>query len=99
VHRRKRLLESGHYGSLAEPAKTERIDRSYFGKLLRLTLLAPDLVEAILDGRPPSMRVRLRLRITFPNEWTEQHRVLDLGPSMLAHAGRSNSTDLPIIRE
>ena len=51
AHRWKRLLESGRHGSLAELAAAEKIDRSFLGKTLRLTLLAPDIVEAILDGR------------------------------------------------
>ena len=44
AHRWKRLLESGRFGSLAELAAAEKIDRSYLGKTLRLTLLAPDIV-------------------------------------------------------
>src|SRR3954451_9445561 len=40
AHRWKRLLEEGLYGSLAELANAEKIDRSYLGKMLRLTLLA-----------------------------------------------------------
>jgi hypothetical protein len=50
AHRWKRLLESGRYGSLAELAAAEKIDRSYIARTLRVTLLAPDIVEAILDG-------------------------------------------------
>jgi hypothetical protein len=52
AHRWQRLLESGEYGTLAELANAERISRSYICRVLRLTLLAPDLVEHILDGRP-----------------------------------------------
>jgi hypothetical protein len=48
AHRWKRLLESGRYASLGELAAAEKIDRSYLSKLLRLTLLAPDIVEAML---------------------------------------------------
>jgi hypothetical protein len=54
AYRWKRLLESGRFGSLAELAAAERIDRSFLGKTLRLTLLAPAIVEAILDGRQPT---------------------------------------------
>src|SRR4051812_26828725 len=50
AHRWKRLLESGRYNSLAELAAAEKIDRSFLGKTLQLTLLAPDIVEAVLDG-------------------------------------------------
>jgi hypothetical protein len=52
AHRWRGLLESGEYGTLAELANAERISRSYICRVLRLTLLAPDLVEHILDGRP-----------------------------------------------
>ena len=52
AHRWQRMLESGEYGTLAELADAERISRSYVCRVLRLTLLAPDIVERILDGRP-----------------------------------------------
>jgi hypothetical protein len=54
AHRWKRLLEEGRYASLSEMAKAEKIDRGYLGRMLRLTLLAPDIVEAVLDGRQPA---------------------------------------------
>ena len=41
------------YGSVSELAAGEKLDRGYLGKILMLTLLAPDIVEAILDGRQP----------------------------------------------
>ena len=46
------MLESGEYGTLAELADAQQISRSYVCRVLRLTLLAPDIVERILDGRP-----------------------------------------------
>jgi hypothetical protein len=52
AHRWRRMLESGAYGTLAEMADAERISQSYVSRILRLTLLAPDIVERILDGRP-----------------------------------------------
>ena len=54
AHRWKRLLENGTYASISELAKAEKIDRGYLGRILQLTLLAPDIVEAILDGRQPT---------------------------------------------
>ena len=50
----RRMLEDGRYASISEMAKAEGIERGYLGTLLRLTLLAPEMVEAILDGRQPS---------------------------------------------
>jgi hypothetical protein len=52
AHRWQRVLESGEYGMLAELADAERISRSYVCRMLRLTQLAPESVERILDGRP-----------------------------------------------
>ena len=47
----KRLLESGEYATIAELAEREGIAPSYMTRVLRLTLLAPDIVEAILEGK------------------------------------------------
>jgi hypothetical protein len=47
----RRMLEEGRFGSLHEFAKAEKVDRSHVTRLLRLTLPAPGIVEAILDGR------------------------------------------------
>jgi hypothetical protein len=49
----RRMLEDGRFGTLAELAAAEKINASYVSRVLRLTLLAPDMVEAILDGRQP----------------------------------------------
>jgi hypothetical protein len=51
AHRWQRMLESGDYGSIAELAAAERINASYLARVLRLTLLSPNVVEAILGGR------------------------------------------------
>ena len=51
--RYQRLLDEGRYASVTEMAAAEGIERGYLGSLLRLTLLALHIVEAILDGRQP----------------------------------------------
>jgi tetratricopeptide (TPR) repeat protein len=48
------MLENGTHATIAEIAATEKINESYVGRVLRLTLLAPDIVEAILDGHQPA---------------------------------------------
>ena len=53
AHRWKKMLDDGRYGSVTELAAGEKLDRGYLGRILMLTLLAPDVVEAILDGRQP----------------------------------------------
>ena len=69
-----RLLEDGHFGTLAELADAERISRSYVCRVLRLTLLAPDIVERILDGRPTAGLAHFLK--PFPVEWEQQRRTL-----------------------
>ena len=49
----RRMLEDGSYSTIKELAAAEKINASYLCRVLRLTLLAPDIVEAILDGRQP----------------------------------------------
>jgi hypothetical protein len=65
-----RMLESSEYGTLAELADAEGIRRSYVCRVLRLTLLAPDIVERILDGRPTAGLARFLK--PFPVEWERQ---------------------------
>ena len=52
-------------------AAAEKINSSYVSRVLRLTLLAPDNVEAILDGRQPEGMTLPRLMEPFPVEWEE----------------------------
>jgi hypothetical protein len=68
----KRLLEDGRYASISEIAAAEHIDRGYVGSILRLTLLAPDIIEAILDGRQPQELGLPALLEPFPVEWDQQ---------------------------
>jgi hypothetical protein len=65
-----KLLDDGVYTSVTEMAEAEGINRSYVSRVLRLTLLAPDIVERILDGRDPPGLIEL-LR-PLPIEWEKQ---------------------------
>lgn len=74
--RYQRLLDEGRYGSITELAAVEKLDRGYLGSLLKLTLLAPDLVEAVLDGRYPG-RIGLPLLLEpLPTAWDAQRAAL-----------------------
>jgi hypothetical protein len=68
----RRMLEDGRYGSISEMAKAEGVERGYVGTLLRLTLLPPPMVEAILDGRQPEGVTLPGLMEPFPVEWERQ---------------------------
>ena len=68
----KRMLESGEFATIAELAEREGIAPSYMTRVLRLTLLAPDIVEAILDGKQGPEVTLARLMEPFPAEWADQ---------------------------
>lgn len=65
----KRLLDDGTYASVSDIARAEELDRTYVGDVLRLTLLAPEIVEAIVEGRQPEGVTLPLLMKPFPVEW------------------------------
>ena len=74
------MLENGTHATIAEIAAAEKINESYVGRVLRLTLLAPDIVEAILGGRQPAGLQLEDLLRRFPVLWAEQRSALLLSP-------------------
>ena len=76
AHRWQHMLDEGRYASVNEMARAEKIERGYLGSLLWLTLLAPDVVEATLDGRQPADMTLPRLLVPFPLGWAEQRAIM-----------------------
>ncbi|MBF0296198.1 MAG: hypothetical protein HQL96_13495 [Magnetococcales bacterium] len=72
AHHWLRQLENGRFGSIKELAEHEQHDSSCISKILSLTLLAPDIVEAILDRRHPDVLTWRELRKPLPKLWSEQ---------------------------
>jgi hypothetical protein len=72
AYRWRKMLESGIHATIAEIAAAEKINESYVGRVLRLTLLAPDIVEAILGGRQSADLQLDDLLRKFPVEWLAQ---------------------------
>ena len=71
-----RLLDRGTYNTIKEIAAKEKVDPGYVGDVLRLTLLAPDIIEMILDGRqPPGLQFE-QLRKSLPLEWQAQRSAI-----------------------
>jgi hypothetical protein len=68
----KRMLESGEFATIAELAEREGIAPSYMTRVLRLTLLAPDIVEAVLDGRQGPEVTLTQVLEPFPVDWSDQ---------------------------
>ena len=69
------LLETGKLASIASLAKRLKVDRAYVSRILNLTLLAPDIVEAIINGEEQSGLSLAKLTKPFPVLWEEQLRV------------------------
>ena len=68
------MLENGEYSTIREIAEAEKINESYVGRVLRLTLLAPEIVEAILGGGQPAELQLDHLLRRFPVEWVAQRQ-------------------------
>ena len=68
----RRLLDTGAYATIEEIAAAEGINPSYVSRVLRMTLLAPDLVEAALAGRQPAGMTLAWAMGTWPVEWEGQ---------------------------
>jgi hypothetical protein len=93
-----RLLESGEYATICEIANAEKINETYVGRVLRLTLLAPDIVEAILGRRQaPEMTLAVLMR-PFPAHrpaqrselLSELHSILRLQMCLVCSNERAN---------
>lgn len=72
----KRMLEEGRHATIDELARVEQINPSLVSRVLRLTLLAPDVIEAILDGRQAAALTSARAMEPFPVAWRDQRAEL-----------------------
>src|SRR6266700_3765680 len=75
------MLENGTYATIAEIAAAEKINESYVGRVLRLTLLSPDIVEAISSGKQPADMTLATVMRPLPVVWLEQAKSLSLSSS------------------
>ncbi len=74
--RYQKLLDEGRYACISEMAAAEQIERGYLGSLLRLTLLAPALVEELMEGRAGLVATLPKLLQPFPETWKHQREAL-----------------------
>ncbi len=71
----RRLLETGNFATTEEIADAENINPSYVSHVLRMTLLAPEIVEAVLAGHQPPGLTMARAMQPFPMDWQRQRFV------------------------
>ena len=74
AYRWQRLLEEGTYASMRDLAAAEKISPTYVSRLLRLTLLAPAIVEAVLDGHEIVVPTQYLLLHPISDEWHLQRQ-------------------------
>lgn len=79
AHRWRQKIEGGGYASITELAKAEGVNESYACRILRLSLLAPSIVTAILNGRHDSDVMLKQLLKPLPAQWYEQLKALKHG--------------------
>jgi hypothetical protein len=84
AHRWRRLLEEGRYATVGELAQGVGMDNSYVARQLRLTLLAPDLIESVLEGTEPD-GLSLGKLYGAPMQWEAQRRLFRSDPSERLH--------------
>ena len=98
----KRLLDSGEFATIAELGTREGITLSYLTRILRLTLLAPDIVEAILDGQQGPEVTLARVLEPFQVEWEGQTdrfaRGQKTGRSRSVRRSNGSSPHRPMLR-
>lgn len=78
AHRWQRLLDDGKFKSVSDLAREIGLDPSFAARLLRLTLLAPNIVEAIMMGEEPSGLSLTMLTKQLPGEWKAQRLMLGI---------------------
>jgi hypothetical protein len=76
AHRWQRMLDDSVYASVSEIGDAENISKSYVSRILRLALLAPDIVETILAGRTDQALALEQLERPLPASWEEQREHL-----------------------
>ena len=76
THRWREMLESGKYPSAAELVKAEKVNDFYLSRVLQITLLAPEIIEAIVCGQQPSTLQVDDIRKPRPARWRGKTSIL-----------------------
>ena len=72
------MLESSKVATVSELAQKIKQERAFLFRALSLVNLAPDITEAVLNGKEPSSLTLSKLRKGFPEDWTEQRKLFGM---------------------
>ena len=72
------MLESGKVATVSELAHKVKQERAFLFRALSLVNLAPDIIEAILNGKEPAILTLSKLRKGFPEDWEEQRKLFGM---------------------
>ena len=72
------MLESGKVATVSELAQKVKQECAFLFRVLSLVNLAPDIIEAILNGKEPATLTLSKLRKGFPEDWTEQRKMFGM---------------------
>ena len=72
------MLESSKVATVSELAQKVKQERAFLFRALSLVNLAPDIIEAVLNGKEPSSLTLSKLRKGFPEDWTEQRKLFGM---------------------
>jgi hypothetical protein len=89
----RKMLDDGVYSTLEDLGRAKGVAPSYVSRILRLTLLAPEIVEAILDGRQPAELQLDDLLAGIPLEWELQRKRFCEGAHRPERAESRNFSD------
>jgi hypothetical protein len=89
AHRWHSMLESKLYPTVRDLAKAEDINEAYLGRVLRLTLLSPAIIEALLSGQQRTDLELADLLKPFPIEWDKQEAFFNFRTIESGHYGES----------
>ena len=91
------MLDEGVYASVSEIGDAENISKSYMSRILRLALLAPDIVEAILTGRTDQVLMLEKLERQLLAQWSEQRRTAQTMPGRMMQ--RRSGRPVPLLQQ
>ena len=69
-----RQITSGQHTTFRSIGKTEGVTERYVARVIRGSLLAPDIIQRVIEGRQPVTLTVQKLKRPFPNDWTEQRK-------------------------